>query len=379
MSGVSARDKEAAGARDAPAKAHCVGRRTLPLADTLTLLSTRGVSAGISAEVVFMGEDALARSCGALGPISVSASQRVLRKAFHNRFSRTVPPVESLYTTLQHCTQQKLNGSVLTTVLNPDELDLWRFARARGKTILYAIDVWEADVERVYRACSGADLLLLAYGDSVDLLRARVGSCDSPKVELFPNYVDHKYYDFVELPRSHDLIQVGRKDPVLHEWASRYAAERDRSYIYEKRSAKGIWYFDGRPWDLPTAQLSYRALMRVLASSSIALVSPPDRSDSKRTGRVSPLTHRYLEAAMCGAVPVGFPPRGSEYAGQFPSNFTSVASGYESFERLCDLLLSDSDMRRALVLSNRAYVAASHSSIARAGQLRQLLAPYQDV
>jgi len=90
----------------------------------------------------------------------------------------------------------------------------------------------------------------------------------------------------------------------------------------------GMYYFEDREWESKKFQLSYPNLVKTLCQSKIALVSPSDTSDSKRTGRVSPLTHRYLEAAMCYAVPVGLAPTGGEYVKYFPKTFTTVPKNY---------------------------------------------------
>lgn len=345
----------------------------LQMAQALTLFSTRSLSQGPSSEVIYMAEDALKRQYPAHGVISLSATQVRLRRLLRNRYSRRVPAAETIYEGVQAAAPCHIAGSVLVTVLNPDELDVCGWVRATGKTMVHAIDVWEADVPRLERLTSRVDFVLLAYADSVALLKARLGPDASQKIGLFPNYIDDEYFEFGGLAKEYDLIQVGRQDPILHAWGLRYSEERGRSYLYQRRCRQGIYYFDNGEWDSPGVQLSYRRLMTLLARSSIALVSPPDRSDSARTGRVSPLTHRYLEAAMCEAIPLGFAPRGAEYTALFPGTFTGVPGDYDSFARLCDSLLGDSEMRRRWAAANRAYVVQAHSAAARAACLREIL------
>jgi hypothetical protein len=74
-------------------------------------------------------------------------------------------------------------------------------------------------------------------------------------------------------------------------------------------------------------------------------VSLTDKADSKRTGRVSPLTHRYLKAAMCQVVTVGFTPTGGEYAHHFPKDFIIVPKDYREFEEICSRLIDDDNLR----------------------------------
>ncbi len=320
-----------------------------------------------------MAEDALWRHYPAQDLISLNASQATVRKLLRNRYARRLPATAGLYEHLQRLLAHRVPGSAFVTVLNPNELDLCRWVQTTGKTVLYAIDIWESDIPSIAHAVSQVDLVLLAYADAAQMLKKRLDPSAQRKVHLFPNFVDSEYYGFRALPKTNDLLQVGRQDPVLHEWALKYADDRRRSYLYQKRSSRGIYYFETRIWDSPGVQLSYPNLMSILGSSSIALVSPPDRSDSVRTGRVSPLTHRYLEAAMCGAIPVGAAPGGAEYVDSFPATFTGVPRDYDSFVRLCDGLLEDVDRRTRWAHANRSFVVQAHSAVARAAQLRNLL------
>ena len=163
----------------------------------------------------------------------------------------------------------------------------------------------------------------------------------------------------------------------MHEWAKKYSAEKKYSYLYPKRNQRGMYYFEDRKWEGNNFQLSYPSLVKILSQSKIVLVSPPDTSDIKRTGRVSPLTHRYLEAAMCYAVPVGFTPAGGEYANFFPKTFTTVPKDYEEFKHVCNRLSEDIDLRLKITNENRNYVSENHSVEARYKQLKQILSIYK--
>ena len=134
-----------------------------------------------------------------------------------------------------------------------------------------------------------------------------------------------------------------------------------------------MYYLENRDWEAENYQLSYQSLIKVLSQSKIALVSPADRADNKRTGRISPLTHRYLEAAMCQAVTVGFTPTSGEYAHHFPKDFTIVPKDYREFEEICNRLINDDNLRTEISHKNRNYVIENHSVIARYRQLQEIL------
>ena len=159
----------------------------------------------------------------------------------------------------------------------------------------------------------------------------------------------------------------------MHQWAIKYSNKKKHSYIYQKRNQRGMYYLEDRKWEAENYQLSYQNLIKVLSQSKIALVSPPDRADRKRTGRISPLTHRYLEAAMCQAVTVGFTPTSGEYAYHFPKDFTIVPKDYGEFEVICDRLIDDENLRTEISHKNRNYVIENHSVSTRYQQLQEIL------
>lgn len=344
-----------------------------PSVELLTLFSTRRLSTGPSSEVINMGEDALRRHYPAQDLTGLNTSQVLVRRLLRNRYAGRLSATTQVYERVQRPLARRIQGSALVTILNPSELDVCGWVRTTGKTMLFAIDVWESDIPRIAHAASQVDLVLMAYADSAEMLKTRLGPRARKKVYLFPNFVDAEYYRCHRMPKRNDIVQVGRQDPVLHEWALRYAADRKRSYLHQKRSPRGIYYYDAGEWDSPGVQLSYGNLVSMLGSSSIALVSPPNRSDPVRTGRVSPMTHRYLEAAMCGTIPIGFTPSGAEYVESFPAAFTGVPRDYESFCLLCDSLIEDREKRQRWAGANRDFVVRAHSAKARAAQLRDIL------
>jgi len=193
------------------------------------------------------------------------------------------------------------------------------------------------------------------------------------KVFLFPNFINPKVYPNESKEKLYDMIQIGRRNDILHQWAKEYSRKKGYSYLFQKRNQKGMYYLENRNWEAENYQLSYQSLIKILSQSKIALVSPPDRADSKRTGRISPLTHRYLEAAMCQAVAVGFTPNSGEYVHHFPKDFTVVPKDYGEFEKICDRLIDDDNLRTEISHKNRNYVIENHSVTARYRQLQEIL------
>jgi hypothetical protein len=237
--------------------------------------------------------------------------------------------------------------------------------------MVYVIDAWESRIGQVARILPRVDVLLMAYGDSIEHLKRVVPKKALAKIHLFPNFIVEPHQ--LALDKRYDMIQVGRRDEALHAWALKYAAEKSRSYLYERRDARGIYYFDGLPWETKRWQLSYDWLLDVLRQTRIALVSPPNRSNPVRTGSVSPLTHRYLEAATCGAIPVGSTPTGTEYQDCFPDLFTFTPKSYDEFVAVCDRLVTDEGYRRKVADRNFEYITENCTAAQRAHLLRAII------
>ncbi len=87
------------------------GRASLPpAAESLTLFSTRRLSAGPSSTVINMGEDALRRHYPAQDLTSLSMSQVLVRRSLRNRSGKILPATEQLYGRVQPLLARRILG-----------------------------------------------------------------------------------------------------------------------------------------------------------------------------------------------------------------------------------------------------------------------------
>lgn len=344
------------------------------------ILSSRSFAKWVSHDILYLWEDALIK----IDPLSeiknISKKYNLVRKILRNHYIFSNRFAEWSFRKVQEILNEEINDRSLFLIgMNHNYLDFLGFYKTKKLKIAYIIDAWENSIkslaEEILR--NKVDIILLAYQDSIDLLRKYVSADLMQKVHLFPLFVDPDIYPRESLGKFYDIIQVGRRNTTLHQWALRYSLERHRSYLYQKENLKGIYYFEGRKWEGLNFQLSYPSLIDTLAKTKIALVSPPNLTNFKRTGNVSPLTPRYLEAAMCWTVPVGFVPTSGEYANYFPKTFTLVPQNYEDFKEICDQLIENDSLRNTITSANRAYVMANHTVSVRYEQLQQILRRYR--
>jgi len=341
--------------------------------ECFVILSLRSVDKWVSRDIVNTYEDAFAKMSSTLIIQNVEKSFNVVRRAFKNHYIRSNKLSDGIFRVIQKALCRKISCSVFMICVSAPGIDFFRFYRTNALKIIYVIDIWENQIKYIANRIGEADIFLVAYQDSIDLLREYVSYNSMKKVYLFPVFVDPTVYLQMEPKKAYDIIQVGRKNDVLHKWAIQYSNEKHASYLYQKKNKKGIYYFNDRRWDGINYQLSYKSLIDVLSRSKIALISPPNLTNYKRTGNVSPLTPRYLEAAMCYAVPVGFAPTSGEYANYFPKMFTLVPQNYEDFKNICDRLIGNDTLRKTITSANRAYIMTNHTVSVRYKQLQQIL------
>jgi hypothetical protein len=112
-----------------------------------------------------------------------------------------------------------------------------------------------------------------------------------------------------------DLIQVGRRNRLLHDWALRYVAERpslDYLFVGDLRGYTPQWISTKRgPIDFDNSRDTY---MKLLKSARISLVSSPGIDGGEnRTGGFNPVTPRFYESAAARCQLIGrFPAHGKD-------------------------------------------------------------------
>jgi len=341
--------------------------------DKLVIKSFRSMNKWVSNDVINRCEDGLLEMDSQISLVGIEKFFYYIKKIFTNRYVRSNTLFRLLYQGLQSVFSRKIKESLFVTCMPPYLFDILRFYKTKGIKIAFIIDAWESSIEYIAENIDLADIILIAYQDSIHFLRKHLSHEKMKKVFLFPNFINPKVYPNESKEKLYEMIQIGRRNDILHQWAKEYSRKKEYSYLFQKRNQRGMYYLENRDWEAENYQLSYQSLIKVLSQSKIALVSPPDRADSKRTGRISPLTHRYLEAAMCQAAMVGFTPTGGEYVNHFPKDFTIVPKDYREFEEICDRLIDDDNLRTEISHKNRNYVIENHSVTARYRQLQEIL------
>jgi spore maturation protein CgeB len=339
----------------------------------LIIKSFRSVDRWVSYDVINIYEEAFTKIDPSISISNIGKIPYFIRRILINRYVRSNKLTEIIYKGIQKILSENYDESIFMTCLSAVLIDILGFYNSKGVKIAYIVDAWENSIEYIAANIDTVDIVLMAFQDSIDLLKKYIPPGLMKKIYLYPVFIDPLVYPKKSPNKLYDIIQVGRRNDILHQWAIKYSNEKKHSYIFQKRNQRGMYYLEDRDWEAENYQFSYQSLVKVLSQSKIALVSPPDRADSKRTGRISPLTHRYLEAAMCQAVTVGYTPTSGEYALHFPKDFTIVPKDYGEFEEICDRLIDKNDLRTEISRKNRNYVIENHSVTVRYRQLQEII------
>jgi len=339
----------------------------------LIIKSFRSVDRWVSYDVINIYEEAFTKIDPSISISNIGKIPYFIRRILINRSINSNKLAERIYKGIQKILSESYDESIFVTCLSSFLIDILGFYNSKGVKIAYIVDAWENSIEYIAANIDTVGIVLMAFQDSIDLLKKYIPPGLMKKIYLYPVFIDPLVYPKKSPNKLYDIIQVGRRNDILHQWAIKYSNEKKHSYIFQKRNQRGMYYLEDRDWEAENYQFSYQSLVKVLSQSKIALVSPPDRADSKRTGRISPLTHRYLEAAMCQAVTVGYTPTSGEYALHFPKDFTIVPKDYGEFEEICDRLIDENDLRTEISRKNRNYVIENHSVIVRYRQLQEII------
>lgn len=326
-----------------------------------TFLSSRLFDRWVSHDIVYSWEDAFVK----IDPLSeirkIPKKYYFLTKIFRNHYLLSNKFLKFQFQKLQRFLAEDIDENFLFLIgMTYRSLDFLGFYKTKKLKIVYIIDAWENTIESIAEGIleNNIDIVLLAYQDSVELLKEYLPKELGKRVFLFPVFVNPDIYPKNISNKVYDIVQFGRRNEILHQWALQYSLEKNRSYLYQV---------------YPT----YSDLINVLAKTKIVLVSPPNLTNNKRTGRVSPLTPRYLEAAMCFAVLVGFTPSSGEYRDFFPETFTIVPKNYDEFVEICDQIIDNEKFRLELASRNYEYVLENHSAYIRYNQLQQILREFK--
>lgn len=205
------------------------------------------------------------------------------------------------------------------------------------------LDVWsEEELNILMRKTEG---LQLYYVTSLDVLRKIKEKKADAAARYMPLSVSDQYFssNFIKYKeKAIDVIQLGRRNPILHEYMMQYISENPEiEYLYAipDGNLKYISTKRGSIGKLNTRE----EFIRTLASSRVSLVSSPaidhSRKDIEEQFGVDCPTPRFYESAVLGCAMVGRYTMNEEMKKQNIPNVCDNVHTYEEFKESMDRAL----------------------------------------
>ena len=210
------------------------------------------------------------------------------------------------------------------------------------------IDVWTDDeAERIIRQLKA---LKLFYVTSIDVLKLLQAKAPAMNVRYMPLSVSDRYFseNFTRYrTKTVDVIQMGRRNPVLHEYMIRYANEhKNIDYVYSDTGSNVhnsyISTLRGNIGNI----LDREEFIKFLSSAKVSLVSSPGIDSSRKNNvkykadlkgylTLDYPTPRFYESAILGCALIGRYPDNQEFT---ELNMRKYCPNITSYEQFCQAL-----------------------------------------
>lgn len=223
----------------------------------------------------------------------------------------------------------------------------------KHNTLPIFIDVFTDDsIRRIISQLKDFKLFYVTSRDIFNRIKAR-----SPKinVQYIPMSVSERYYshNFMNYRvKPIDVIQIGRRNSVLHEYMLRYAGEhRNIDYVYSDNGSNiRNNYISTLRGNLGQI-LGREEFIRFLASAKVSLLSSPGIDDSRKLNMDDNMTRkeyltldyptaRFYESAILGCALIGRYPNNQEFCEFNMSRYCPNITSYEQFTQCLERALA---------------------------------------
>ena len=220
------------------------------------------------------------------------------------------------------------------------------------------LDVWsELDVQEVVRFTKNSQLFYVTSRDVYNRVKA---ISPQSNVHYMPLSIADKYHspNFAAYRnKTIDVLHSSRKNPVLHEYMTRYVSKHSGlDYVY-KENGEYISTLRGNIGRCP----SRADYMNLIASAKVCLVgcSGIDGSRADTNGICFP-TPRFYESAVSGCALIGRYPDNQEFRELNISRYCPNITSYDQFTRELERALSQTP--EELYAQNRDFILNSLTS-----------------
>ena len=205
--------------------------------------------------------------------------------------------------------------------------------------IIILLDCFEDVIDRVPGYFSKTKLLFVTNLEVYDRLKT---SPIAAKIRYVPLSISDKYYSGKVPEKSIDVLQIGRQNPVLHNWMLAYVKKHPQTeYVYASIENKKHSYFSTTKGFLGSID-GRGNFMDFLGSAKVVLLSSPGIDGGEmRTGGFNPVTPRFYESAVKYCYMVGrYPEDGEDFKYNKINLVCKNANSYPEFENYVSEMLA---------------------------------------
>lgn len=235
--------------------------------------------------------------------------------------------VDEKYSTIILCTAHHFEISILETINH----------KAKN-IVLYITDVLEPSMYQLSNLIDeyNIDIVLCAYLQIAEFLKRK-----HKNVYWLPPGFDNRVYKDYKLDKNYTAMQVGRKHPKVHSFFLNYCKEGDYIHHFIKGNEKLAKYIN-RSWFFG--------------------VTPADLVYPERTGRISPVSQRYLLGMACKSMLVGFKTTSEEFELLFSDKVKMIEyTNDEEFKNELEYYLENPVEYKEIVNKNYRFVQKNHT------------------
>ena len=212
--------------------------------------------------------------------------------------------------------------------------------------IIYCIDTWEPLYDKWEDKIkqANAKYVLFAYKKSAEYFSSK-----GINTMFFPLSMNDKIFKDYGVSKDISIMQMGRKNTILHKHIKEYCDSNKINYIYEKEKGKVIYS-------------NNKELAMAVSRTRIFVVAPQDADNKKKTGNVSPITPRFYEGMASKTLLLGFKPK-DEFDELFPyeNAMIEINDDCSNLKEKLEFYLNNDKEYNEIIEKNYNYVLSHHS------------------
>lgn len=205
-----------------------------------------------------------------------------------------------------------------------------KYFAGRRNFIPIIIDIWPKDIDDFVCMFRQSEFVYVNSYEIYDILKK---TQLKNSIKYMPYTISDKWYSEKNaMNKTIDIIQIGRKNCVLHEYALKLCEKHPHiEYVYQKQIDNELHYYSTKSKDIGVFN-DRKDYMSLLQKAKISLVSSSGMDNSRDTGGVNPVTTRFYESAINYCHMVGRYPDNTDFKLNKVSDVCSKTNSIEDFE-----------------------------------------------